>query len=194
MAIRYYVFRQIYKCPHCGKRYDYTAVSTSPFGTGSRGHDFKDYLASPFVRCSGCGHIFVDDRFCEWVSMSESQRSEVFNQYNPYRLLGLILPFGTLGLMFVIIGACVPHFFPVILGSCGLVVAIINLIRMIMRMNFTKNRTYNKLIEESVRRTLNKKYLLQLKEAGFSLYKVSAVESQNNLIGKQLNQLIDELE
>ena len=173
MAIRYTVFTQRYKCPHCGYQYDYTAQSTGLMG--GRDHGFKYYLDNPIIKCKKCGGTFVDYRLREYITMPDSERATYFQNYaskGPTVWIVIFAIYAISGLIGAI--ASQVWYLLIMTAVAGLLMLIPIKIKSDRNKRIT-NRIFDEPIIQSLNRCKDKNHLLELALMKMRLYPLNDV-------------------
>lgn len=194
MGVKYQTLSKTYKCPKCNQKYDYEAHSNAIFGIGSENHSFKYYLDSPFRTCEKCGAKFIDDRFKEYVSLTEDERKRYFDNYNSrgpivwiviiliYSISGLIGAIGSKQqiLLLIVILMCFPFLI--------IPIAVIK-----KRKKTIDQHIFDDAIKKSLERCMNKSYLMEVYLLMGTLNPLSDLEIKTNPQFAEINSLINQI-
>ena len=194
MAIKYYVISQTYKCPVCGKKYDYTAKSTGPFGLGNASHNFKYYLSNPIIKCKSCGSEFSDKRMQEYVTMNEEARESYFNNYKSKGPVVWLIIFAVYAIAGVIAALAAQNAMILTMTGVALLLMIIPGCIKRKRNGIVQNHIFDNAIKDSLKRCKAKEHLERLVFFGYKLYPLNKRELANNPGYEEINKLIEEID
>ena len=139
------------KCPHCKNIVNRATGSPS-------------YIGNPFRKCPWCGGVYVDSFTQEWATKSPFQRTK-FLIDKP--LAGSFLSFIAIAGLLTMAEAHILVAFIVGIIGAGLI---------FVGWTFARKSSIQEMIDKSIERTKNVKYVELLKQAGFKIYPIKGTE------------------
>ena len=148
-------------------------------------------IKSPIHKCFRCSKVYFENRYDEFITLTEKERERYFHNSHQFPLqilvdvlcacCPLLLPLAFIpGLYWMVGVSFVPVFLSIIPGQ--------------IRNIRAKNHIYNKVIKESLTRCMDKDYLIALRKNGKQLYPIDYTSSlYNDCCYFEVSKLIEEV-